>query len=79
MSAESYEAQRDRAQTMYDENPLRYSAEASDHGWSVITGHCGGCGIATCHEGTCSGESYCDRCPTRRGQGLAPDARDRQS
>lgn len=60
---------RERAERMYEDDPLRYANEASDHGWSVITGMCGGCGTEECHSGACRG-GHCDRCPTRKAQGF---------
>lgn len=69
MSAD-YDMQRARAEEMYADDPLRYATEASDHGWSVITGACGGCGVCACHPGTCADGDYCNRCPVRVGQGL---------
>lgn len=74
----SSEGERERAQEMYDEDPLRYASEASDHGWSVIVGNCGGCGQPSCHEGVCLGD-HCTRCPTRVAQGCVPAASDRES
>lgn len=66
----SSDRERERAQRMYDEDPLRYANEASDYGWSVITGFCGGCGEEECHPGeTCQG-GHCNRCPTREAQGF---------
>jgi hypothetical protein len=58
-----------RARAAYDENPLRYASEATDYGWSVITGACGGCGSIGCHEGPCTVGVWdeCDRCPERSG------------
>lgn len=62
---------RERAERMYEEDPLRYANEASDYGWSVITGMCGGCGSEECHPGqTCRRGEHCDRCPTRKAQGF---------
>lgn len=70
MSDESMSG-RERAETMLEEEPLRYASEASDYGWSVLTGMCGGCGSDKCHNGPCDGE-HCQRCPDRVLDGFAP-------
>jgi hypothetical protein len=44
---------------------------ATDRYWHRLTGMCGGCGRADCHDGPCVGNAsgYCTTCPTRRATG----------
>ena len=66
-------ADHEKAQKMYDDDPLLFANEASDYGWSVITGMCGGCGEEKCHEGRPCIGAYCRLCAHRRAQGFPSD------
>lgn len=46
-------------------------AHATDPYWHQLTGMCGGCGNADCHDGQCphNAAGYCMACPTRRETG----------
>lgn len=53
----------------FDLSEMAY--RATDPFWHALTGMCGGCGNASCHEGRCPGNvgGYCTTCPTRRATG----------
>jgi len=62
-----------RARELLEKNPAQYANDASDYGWSLVTGMCGGCGESDCHpDELCSGEP-CRLCPTRKLQGFPSD------
>ncbi len=54
-----------------ERDPLWIVSHAKDWYWHQLTGMCGGCGNANCHDGQCptSRDGYCLTCPTRRETG----------